>query len=138
MIGDARDERLERRNRRYRRRRPGDRYFPGLEPSDWPTRDELADMFAPAILAACRSVLNTSSPARALGDLCTDDRAPGRRGRKPRVPPPPRRPRPMPARLAPAPLEPLTPARDVATPPEWTPPRAVNVNITWLATGRFL
>jgi len=38
-----------------------------LSPDAWPTREDCLEVLAPSIVATCRSVLNTSSPARSLG-----------------------------------------------------------------------
>jgi len=40
----------------------------------YPTREMMADFLAPMIVAACRSVLNTPSPARNFGENCSEIR----------------------------------------------------------------
>jgi hypothetical protein len=52
-----------------------------------PTRAEYLEVFAPAIVATCRSILNTSTPVRTIGEFVSvsrddDDTRPRRRARK--------------------------------------------------------
>ena len=68
----ARVDRLER-ERGLKPKLPGGVMNIGpRRPSCWPTRADYLDVFGRSIVAACRSVLNTSSPARRRGELVVD------------------------------------------------------------------
>ncbi len=78
-------------NPRFRPRRQNS--IECLAPWKWPTREEYFDVFRPAIIATCRSVLNTSSPVRPWSDYFrTEDVDTTKSPRSVRQPPPPRNP----------------------------------------------
>src|SRR5690349_3590001 len=50
----------------------GRRFSLGNMGSTFPTRDDMLEVMTPAIVATCRSVLNTSTPVRTLGEVTHD------------------------------------------------------------------